>query len=157
MCDYSLAGVPNRLAVEGEQLVVHRFCTGSLGLASPCSQLLSKETPAVCITPGAGLRLRDIPQALQLRFGLNAAEEVTFVQLSAEAYQYRDAVRFQNGREILLQRLGCGQQVEVLSLASGDIPEKRRSRMEELYSRMSVGYVWLAQAQETAGALTDPM
>jgi hypothetical protein len=87
--------------------------------------------------------LQDIPQALQLRFGLNATEEVTFVQLSAEAYQYRDAVRFQNGREILLQRLGCGQQVEVLSLTSGDIPEKipekRHQWMEELYSRMFVG------------------
>jgi hypothetical protein len=35
MCDYSLAGVPNRLAVEGEELVVHRFPTGALGLASP--------------------------------------------------------------------------------------------------------------------------
>ena len=139
MCDYSLAGVPNRLAVEGEQLVVHRFPTGSVGLASPCSQVLSKETPAVCIPPGARLRLRDIPQALQLRFGLNATEEVTFVQLSAEAYQYRDAVRFQNGRAILLQRLGCGQQVEVLSLGSGDIPEKRHRWMEELYSRMFVG------------------
>ena len=137
MCDYSLAGVPNRLAVEGEQLVVHRFSTGSVGLASPCSSLSSKETPAVCIPPGARLRLRDIPQALRL--GLNATKEVTFVQLSAEAYQYRDAVRFQNGREILLQRLGCGQQVEVLSLASGDIPEKRHRWMEELYSRMFVG------------------
>jgi len=61
------------------------------------------------------------------------------VQLSPEAYQYRDAVRFQNGREILLQRLGCGQQVEVLSLASSDIPEKRQRWMEELYSRMFVG------------------
>ena len=139
MCDYSLAGVPNRLAVEGEQLVVHPFPTGSVGLASPCSQLLSKETPAVCIPPGARLRLRDIPEALQQGLGLNATEEVTFVQLSAEAYQYRDAVRFQNGREILLQRLGCGQQVEVLSLASGDIPDKRRRWMEELYSRMFVG------------------
>jgi hypothetical protein len=100
---------------------------------------LSKGTPAVCIPPGARLRLRNIPQALQLRFGLNATEEVIFVQLSAEAYQYRDAVRFQNGREILLQRLGCGQQVEVLSLASGDIPEKRHRWMEELYSRLFVG------------------
>ena len=136
MCDYSLAGVPNRLAVEGEQLVVHRFSTGSVGLASPCASLSSKET-AVCIPPGARLRLRDIPQALPL--GLNATEEVTFVQLSAEAYQYRDAVRFQNGREILLQRLGCGQQVEVLSLASGDIPEKRHRWREELYNRMFVG------------------
>ena len=132
MCDYSLAGVPNRLAVEGEQLVVHRFPTGSLGLASPCSSLLSKETPAVCIPPGARLRLRDFPQALQL--GLNATEEVTFVQLSAEAYQYRDAVRLENGQEILLQRLQCGQQVEVLSLASGDIPEKKDRWIEESYS-----------------------
>src|SRR5712691_10210136 len=91
MCDYSLAGVPNRLAVEGEQLVVHRFSTGSVGLASPCSSLSSKETPAVCIPPGARLRLRDIPQALQL--GLNATEEVTFVQLSAEAYQLGSGVK----------------------------------------------------------------
>ena len=138
MCDYFLARIPNRLAVEGEQLVVHRFSTGSLGLASPCSQPLSKGTPAVCIPPGARLRLQGIPEALQLQLGLNATEEVTFVQLSAEAYQYRDAVRFQNGREILLQKLGCGQQVEVLSLASGDIPEKRHRWMEELYSRMFV-------------------
>jgi hypothetical protein len=35
MCDYSLMGVPNRLAVEGEQLVMYKFRTGSLGLASP--------------------------------------------------------------------------------------------------------------------------
>ena len=35
MCDYSLMAVPNRLAQEGEELVTHRFPTGSLGLASP--------------------------------------------------------------------------------------------------------------------------
>jgi len=35
MCDYSLMAVPNRLAQEGEELVAHRFPTGSLGLASP--------------------------------------------------------------------------------------------------------------------------
>ena len=142
MCDYSLAGIPNRLAVEGEQLVVHRFSTGSLGLASPCSSLWNKETPAVCIPHGARLRLRDVPQDLQLRFGLNATEEVTFVQQSAEAYQYRDAVRFQNGHEVLLQRLRCGQQVEVLSLAADDFPEKGRRWIDEfegIYSRIFVG------------------
>jgi hypothetical protein len=37
MCDCALLGVPNRMAVEGEQLVVHRFRTGSLGLAAPDS------------------------------------------------------------------------------------------------------------------------
>ena len=76
MCDYSLMGVPNRLATEGEELVVHRFPTASLGLASR-SDLLSvahlpqlwspgfwstlkvlfggpkaDTVPAVCIPPG---------------------------------------------------------------------------------------------------------
>jgi hypothetical protein len=35
MCDYSLHVYPNRLAVEGDELVVHRFGRASLGLASP--------------------------------------------------------------------------------------------------------------------------
>ena len=35
MCDYSLHTYPNRLAADGENLVVHRFGAGSLGLASP--------------------------------------------------------------------------------------------------------------------------
>ena len=45
---------------------------------------------------------------------------MTFAQLSATPYQFRDAVRFDNGREILLQQLQRGQRVEVLSLSSGD-------------------------------------
>src|SRR5689334_4379775 len=35
MCDYSLFAIPNRLAKEQENLVAHRFPTGSMGLASP--------------------------------------------------------------------------------------------------------------------------
>jgi hypothetical protein len=35
MCDYSLHVYPNRLATDGEELVVHRFGGASLGLASP--------------------------------------------------------------------------------------------------------------------------
>lgn len=31
MCDYSLMTIPNRLAVSGEELVVHRFEAGSAG------------------------------------------------------------------------------------------------------------------------------
>ncbi len=135
MCDYSLAGIPNRLAAEGEQLMVYRFPTGALGLTSPKTGhwlLWSKQTPAVCVPPGARLLLGDIPKSLQRQFDVQASEEVTFVQLSAEAYQYRDAVRFSNGCEVLLQCLRCGQHVEVLSLCSGE------SREEE-YRRIFVG------------------
>ena len=89
MCDYSLAGMPNRLAVEGENLMVHRFSTGSIGLASPGaweSRWWSKQTPAVCIPPGARLRRRDIPKNLQQECGVGGTEGVTFVQLNARPH-----------------------------------------------------------------------
>jgi hypothetical protein len=122
MCDYSLAHFPNRLAVEGEQLVVHRFASGSRGLVSPdpgLKELVFRcSTTVVCVPPGARLLLRDIPTPLQQQLGVGEVEEVTFVEQSAEAFRYRDAVRFSNGREVLLQYLHFGQRVEVLSLKS---------------------------------------
>jgi hypothetical protein len=138
MCEYSLACFPNRLAVEGEELIVHRFPTGSKGLASAESLppkgggrltprtiwlalhsfFRAAAVPAVCIPPGARLQLSGIPEALQQELGTSASEEVIFVELSAEAYQYRDAVRFENGRTLLLQRLQSGQRVRVLNLDS---------------------------------------
>jgi hypothetical protein len=143
MCDYSLAGLPSRLAVEGEQLVVHRFPTGTLGLASPCPSLSrwlsAKQTPAVCVPPGARLLLRDIPKDLQQQFGVGGTEDVTFVQVSATSYQFRDAVRFRNGREILLQKLQCGQQVDMLSLSSPDFEHEKHQRLEEEYEHVFVG------------------
>ena len=143
MCDYSLAGLPNRLAVEGEQLVVQRFSTGAQGLASPTKQrawLWFTKECAVCVPPGARFLLRDIPQDLQRQFGVLAAEEVTFVQVSAEAYRYRDAVRFKNGREVLLQRLRSRQRVDVLSLCTGDSREEEHQRREEEYRRREEEY-----------------
>jgi hypothetical protein len=62
--------------------------------------------------------LRDIPQDLQKELGVKETEAVRFEQLSASEYVYRDAVRFNNGRVILLQRLTPGQGVDVLSLGS---------------------------------------
>jgi len=80
--------------------------------------------------------LRDIPKDLQQQFGVRGTEEVAFMQLSATPYQFRDAVRFSNGREILLQELQCGQQVEVLSLSSGDFEREEPQRLEEEYQRI---------------------
>jgi hypothetical protein len=127
MCDYSLAHFPNRLAVEGEQLVVHRFSSGSHGLASPdrgFKELVFRcSTTAVCVPPGARLLLREIPKILQDQISAGEVEEVTFVEQSAEAFRYRDAVRFSNGREILLQHLPCGVRVDVLRLDSAETTE----------------------------------
>jgi hypothetical protein len=134
MCDYSLTNVPNRLAEESESLVVHRFPSGTKGFASPAGLkptekprgafglLMALCTPsvscAVCVPPGARLLLHDIPERLQQQLGVSAQEEVTFTQLSAEAYRHRDAIRFANGRQVLLQNLPQGQRVAVLCLSS---------------------------------------
>ncbi len=160
MCDYSLMAVPNRLAQQGEDLVAHRFPTGSLGLASPadmkrilepapaaprslwCSlkaffnPLRAEPVPAVCIPPGARLRLQDIPARLQHEFGVGPEEDVTFTQISAAANSYRDAVRFGNGREVRLQELREGQRVQVLDLSMAeelDLEVLRRERAEFSY------------------------
>jgi hypothetical protein len=129
MCDYSLAHFRNRLAVEGEQLVVHRFSSGSRGLASPDPGLKGLffrcHTTAVCVPPGARLLLRDIPRPTQVELRVGDVEEVTFVEQSAKAFRYRDAVRFSNGSEILLQHLPCGVRVEVLRLDLAEEPEAR--------------------------------
>ena len=141
MCDYSLCGIPNRLAAEGEQLVVHKFTTGSMGLASPADLPLTVSgtepiktfwqafkdffepgrpvslTPAVCIPPGAQLIVKDIPNDLQRQCHVTEREAVIFTQISADVNSYRDAIRFHNGCEIRLQELREGMRVEVLSLS----------------------------------------
>jgi len=147
MCDYSLAGIPNRLAVEGEELLVHRFPTHSIGLASRADLLPPTiRTPgeqniwqrirnffapaidqpnavAVCIPPGARLQLRNIPSDLQRRLNIGEEESVTFMQTSAET-TYRDAVCFSNGRQVLLQRLTEGIPAKVVSLSSASSPSE---------------------------------
>ncbi len=54
---------------------------------------------------------------------------MTFVQLSAEPFSYRDAVRFNNGKEILLQKLEVGQRADVLclSLAEDEVRQLERA------------------------------
>ena len=135
MCDYSLHGIRNRLAKEGEVLVVHRFFTGSKGLTSPeytkptaqpkgCIAALKKlfaletQACAVCVPDGAKLMVFGIPPRLQAAYGLTSNEPVTFRQISLEVHTYRDALEFQNGVKVRLQELDDGQRVEVLALSS---------------------------------------
>jgi hypothetical protein len=151
MCDYSLMGVPNRLANEGDDLVVHRFSTGTIGLVASrvpalvASQKLgyravweaikdffrdadANQSVAVCIPPGARLLVRDIPEDLQRVCGTGPMELVTFTQLTAAANAHRDAIRIDNGTEVLLQRLHEGQRIRVMRLTVSepeDVPVLR--------------------------------
>ncbi|MGH9374679.1 MAG: hypothetical protein ACRD1J_00755 [Terriglobia bacterium] len=149
MCDYSLMTVPNRLAENGENLIVYKFPTGSRGFASQLDWRKTQEpvknqqrqgfwqalrrsllnlpsacsVPAVCIPPGARLRLQDIPARLKRQLEIGPVEDVTFTELTAIANNYRDAVVFQNGRHILLQELEEGQRAKVLDLSSAEAIE----------------------------------
>ncbi len=133
MCDYSLMGVQNRLAEEGEQLVTHRFGTGTIGLASvhdvtaltawlsarhqpgmlakiPNAVIIAKPVVcAICVPPGAKL-------SVNMENG-KPPQEATFDQLSQRVNSYRDAIRFTGGNTTLLQNLPVGMQMTVVSLA----------------------------------------
>jgi hypothetical protein len=152
MCDYSLAGLSNRLAVTGERLTVRRFPSGCLGMSSPRRRwyefLFPSFAQAVCVPPGARLLLHGIPTPLQEQLEVSPIEEVTFVQRTADAFTHRDGVRFSNGREILLQQLECGQQVTVVKLDwedevlpdSSDWPVASGNQAKKVLLGSSTGY-----------------
>ena len=144
MCDYSLMAVPNRLAHEGEELVTHRFPTGSLGMAAPADvqAAIAPRQPgklnlwqklraffdptaapavcAVCLPPGARLLICDIPPRLQQQWHTGDREEAVFTQISAAANTYRDAIRFSSGCEVRLQEFREGMRVRVLDLSGSE-------------------------------------
>ncbi len=159
MCDYSLGGLPNRLAVDGDELMVHRFPTYSMGLApaadlqpnvraSPGNRSLWQRikyffdlTPfcssiqAVCIPPGASLILKNIPDDLRRKWNLKEQETVLFTQISVEAHTYRDAVCFRNGRQVSLQHLTEGLPVKVLSLGGESVGHREPATAEPAFRR----------------------
>lgn len=146
MCDYSQHGLPSRLACEGELLVTHRFPTRYIGLAAALdleevenrrSEAERRRTwlsafarwrvdkhmppvPAVCVPPGARLRMTHIPTELRHRWALRQVEDVWFTETGEDVERYRDAIRFGNGRLVVLQTLPERICLMVLSLGSDD-------------------------------------
>ena len=107
MCDYSLEAYRTRPARQGEEYESHRFVSGSIGFIAP-----GDATTAVCMASDIRLALKDIPSSVQTSCSVTASEKVTFVRL--DNGPYHDGVRFDNGAEITLQRLGTGVKASVL-------------------------------------------
>jgi hypothetical protein len=103
MCDYSLELYRSRPAVQEEQYTLHRFPSGTMGFVAGTDC----ET-AVCLPAGARLSLEGINETVRRAFSIGAAEEVTMTRLVVTGHAHRDAVRFANGREVLLQSLNAG-------------------------------------------------
>lgn len=137
MCDYSLMHVPNRLARNGDELITHRFRSGTLGLVSQQDKnrpIIAKrpgfwerlfgmddfpppELCAVCVPPGAKLRIENgritIGAFQQLDFPVM---EVVFTQSAMEENIHRDGFVTMDGVFISLQEIEPGAKVTVLSL-----------------------------------------
>src|SRR4029450_5367101 len=103
MCDYSLELYRSRPATQEEQYTLHRFPSGTMrfGAGTDC------ET-AVCMPAGAKPSPQGINEPVQRAFSIGAAEAVTMTRLEVTGHAHRDAVRFANGREVLLQSLNAG-------------------------------------------------
>ncbi len=103
MCDYSLELYRSRPAAQEEQYTLHRFPSGTMGFVAGTDC----ET-AVCMPAGARLSLEGINETVQRAFSIGPAEQVTMTRLEVTGHAHRDAVRFGNGREVLLQSLNAG-------------------------------------------------
>jgi hypothetical protein len=150
MCDYSLFELHNRLAVEGEELVTHRFHTGTIGMigASSTSPALAPETwlsrlrrvlgekapdtfttkgqtldreCAVCLPPGAMLRLTNASSSM---LSMLNGPTVRFTQRSVDLNRHRDCLEVVDGPNkgfsLSLQACFPGMRVLVLSLTSSE-------------------------------------
>jgi hypothetical protein len=139
MCDYSLMMIPNRLAVCGEELVAHKFRTGSVGFVGrpdyECWRQQSRATgfwervkyylvdppepaPVVCMPPGVRVRLFAIGDALQQEYSIGSCDEAVVNQLSPQEGRHRDVFCFENGAVVSLQALSEEQRLKVLWLSS---------------------------------------
>jgi hypothetical protein len=115
MCDYSLQSVRSRPARVGDRLVTTDFGTGTRGFAS-----IDEPNVAVCVLPGTELAFAQPVRHFVRLFrphGVTAHETAIFRQVNREtAMTHHDALEFPDGRIVLLNRLGEGQQASVLQL-----------------------------------------
>uniref|UniRef100_Q01YP5 Uncharacterized protein n=1 Tax=Solibacter usitatus (strain Ellin6076) TaxID=234267 RepID=Q01YP5_SOLUE len=135
--------MPQRLAREGEILVTYRFRTGRIGLASLIEVTAARQLRgrgsfwsawlralelclrphqpwSVRVAPGAHLRITSVPRQIAQEFGVRPVEDVTFVRLNGSGFVHRDAIRFGNGRHLLLQLFAVGVAFQVLTDGSED-------------------------------------
>jgi hypothetical protein len=141
MRDHSLHAT-NRLAQEGEELVLCRFSSGVLGFAANADLLKAesivrteprnfwsrlKESllgrraarfPAVCVPPGARLLLDGVPPNVQTSLQVAPSEVVVFAEISDRSYSYREVLLLPDETRVLLQDLPEGVHALVLALSS---------------------------------------
>jgi hypothetical protein len=120
MCDFSLELYQSRPAQAGETYETHRFPSGTIGFTAP-----GDRATAICMAYDMRLKLEGLPESLQNMFGIAADEEVTFIRL--EAGPRHDGIRFANGVEIALHRVGPGVKGYLTEMVAEPIWEREAS------------------------------
>jgi hypothetical protein len=113
----------SRPAREGEIYVTIRFPSGSIGMASP-----GDCTTAVCVSHGTRLRLENLPAEIQETLAVTAVEDIVFTRL--ENGLHHDGVKFANGAEMPLHRMGVGVLVSLIDLEPPALKEAVGAAME---------------------------
>lgn len=144
MCEYSLESYRRRNAIEGETLITQRFPSGTQGFISPGSPRV-----AVCLIEGTQVLLRDIPEDLQKKLGTDGEAVTTFTYLKnpprrwisfvPSFYYYHDGLQFPNGKQILINDLPEGLEVDVLSYAVTSMSDVGKAEVEPVDVLISVG------------------
>ena len=93
---------PWKLIVVGQHGSARGMRPIDLGATASASLRLA----ILCMAYDTRLRLEGIPEVAQRSLGVSANEEVTFTCL--EGGPHHDGVRFANGAEVALQKLGPG-------------------------------------------------
>jgi hypothetical protein len=99
----------SRPAREGEIYVTTRFPSGSIGLAAP-----GDNSTAVCISCGQKLMLENLPSEIQETLRVSPVEQIVFIRL--ENGLHHDGIKFANGSEMPLHRLGAGVLVSLVDV-----------------------------------------
>lgn len=125
MCDYSLESVRNRPARVGEKLTTRRFPSGSVGFTAAGDVGCST---AVCLMEDTRITLENVPAELQRELGVAEKATVTFFRTDPQtSVGYRDSIRFPNGKEITLQRLGPAVSAVVEDILETPTPTRDRA------------------------------
>jgi hypothetical protein len=119
MCDYSLEMYRSRPATAGERYETRRFPSGSIGFTAP-----GDATTAVCMACDIRLELMGVPAPIQQELDIPSNVAATFVRI--DVGPYHDGIRFSNGKEVTLQRLGPGVMAEVVDDLARPLPDIHR-------------------------------
>lgn len=133
MCDYSLENVKSRAAVDGEDLVIKRFLSGSKGFASE-----SDPTCAVCCKSGVEMTCEIRGEYTTTKVDNTNPQNtvfageipVVFHTLPSDGflktYGYKDGLLTSTGRFLILQSLPEGTRATVTKALPKELTEAAR-------------------------------